>query len=100
MAESRHHQGMLDIALRALPVSRCPIDLFAINAVVQRQLFSTFIAEGIGDWFSIRQFMALDISMMVKVLEPSPNSALDALRWASGVGFLRGNQLAEGLLLG
>src|SRR5262245_7489495 len=90
---------MLDVALRALPASRRPVDLFAVKAVGEPQLLSPTVAPRVRDYFSGAQFMALPITMVIEVLQPTPDFALDALGLPGRIGFLCSPQPAEGLLL-
>src|SRR5437762_1370415 len=104
MPESAYHEAMAHIALSALPVFGRPIDLFAVNAVIQDQLVSAQVAKGIDDRISVRHFMALHKAVVVEHLQPAQDftpRALGALSrfWTGSSGFLCLNQLLERFLL-
>jgi hypothetical protein len=65
MPEFGNHQAVPNIPIRTFPCLGRPFDLLAVNAVMQHELISCKVAQGIHDGLRVRQFMALDVSMVI-----------------------------------
>ena len=49
MLEAADHEGVLNVALPCLAVFRGPVDLFSVNALVEREFVRAFVAQGVDN---------------------------------------------------